>query len=54
MFLRLLTEVLPVLRLQSDLQELVLVDDAVVLTNKPGKTKTPQLHRRVRSSQDVC
>lgn len=32
---RRLTQVLPVLRLQSDLQQLVLKDDAVVLTNKP-------------------
>lgn len=34
--MKLLTEVLSVLRLQSNLQELVLIDDTVVLTNKPG------------------
>lgn len=34
-----LTQVLPVLRLQSNLQELVLKDNAVVLANKPGIDK---------------
>lgn len=32
----LLTQVLPVLRLQSNLQKLALVDDTIVLTNKSG------------------
>lgn len=31
-----LTQVLPVLRLQSNLQKLVLKDNTIVLTNKPG------------------
>ena len=33
--IKLLTQVLPVLRLQSNLQKLVLKDDTIVLTNKP-------------------
>lgn len=34
--IKLLTQVLPVLRLQSNLQKLVLKDDTIVLTYKPG------------------
>lgn len=33
---QLFTQVLPVLRLQSNLQKLVLIDDTIVLANKPA------------------